>query len=160
MADWQRAYEIELAQNPTGRSRPFTAVTPPKYCKIKKIRPGFEEFIEHPAHGRPVPRCQASRKRSGGKVQCAKFAIRGKHLCRTHGGAVGSGRLTDQGRLNQKDSVTVHGQETVLERSERSRILRELREIERIGKVLGFFSGKGSRGPYNKSRTHASSKRK
>jgi hypothetical protein len=116
---WHSEYEQELAANPTAKARPFTKITAPLYGKIRKLRPGFEEFIPHPAHGQPVPRCQAAKKRTGGKVQCGKFAMKGKHVCRTHGGAVGSGRVTEQGRKNQIASVTQHGDETVLKRETR-----------------------------------------
>ena len=150
MADWQRAYEIELANNPTARSRPFTAITPPKYGRIQKVRPNFEEFIPHPAHRKPVPRCQASKKGSGGKTQCSKFAIKGRHLCRTHGGSVDSGKLTNKGRQRQRESVTAHGNETVIKRAMRSKASKERRQLEKIARELGIHNGAGSRGRYFK----------
>jgi hypothetical protein len=147
---WQREYEQDLAANPTARARPFTTITPPAYGKITKLRPGFTETIPHPRHSKPVPRCQAARKRSGGREQCKKFAIRGRHLCRTHGGAAGSGKLTNQGRQNQIASVTIHGSETVEKRRARSLASKELKKLERQAKQMGMVSGLGSRGPYFK----------
>ena len=121
---WQDDYERDLAANPQGRPRPFTTITPPAYGKITKLRPGFEEFVSHPRHGQLIARCQAARKRTGGREQCKKFAIRGKHLCRTHGGGKGSGKLSEEGRQNQIASVTIHGSETIEKRRKRSEVLR------------------------------------
>lgn len=132
---WRSEHEAELAANPTARSRPFTKISPPKYGKIQKLRPGFEEFILHPAHGKPVPRCQAAKKRTGGKVQCGKFAVKGKHLCRTHGGACGSGRVSEQGRKNQIASVTQHGGETLVKRRARSEAAMMRKKLRRLGSI-------------------------
>lgn len=148
---WDQEYKEELARHPTGRARPFTTIQPPRFGKIQKLRPGFEEFIVHPAHGRPVPRCQAAKKRSGGKIQCAKFAVRGCHVCRTHGGGKGSGQLTDEGRKNQIAAVTVHGKETLAMRTSRAQALGELRLIEQQARQIGIMTSKGSRGPYYKA---------
>ena len=149
--DWHRKYEEGLAANPTAKARPFKTLTPPKYGKIQKLRPGFEELIPHPAHGKPVSRCQAARKRTGGKEQCSKFAIKGKHLCRTHGGAVGSGMLSNQGRKKQIASVTVDGSETLEKRRARSVASEELKRLERQARESGLISGLGLRGPYFKA---------
>ena len=148
---WQREYEQDLAANPTARARPFTTITPPAYGKITKLRPGFTETIPHPRHSKPVPRCQAARKRSGGREQCKKFAIRGRHLCRTHGGAAGSGKLTDQGRQNQIASVTIHGSETIEKRRKRSEASKASKELARLAVKLGLSATTGiTRGPYFK----------
>jgi|GEM_PF-2251778 len=145
---WQRDLEAQIAADPLGRPRPFTTITPPAYGKIQKLRPGFEEFVSHPRHGKPVPRCQAAKKRTDGKIQCGKFAIRGLHLCRTHGGAAGSGMLSDQGRKKQIASVTVDGSETLEKRRARSVASEELKRLERQAKQIGMIGGLGSRGPY------------
>ena len=148
---WQRDLEAQIAADPLGRPRPFTVLPEPKFGKIRKLRPGFTETIPHPRHGKPVPRCQAARKRTGGKVQCSKFAIRGKHLCRTHGGAAGSGKLTGEGRKNQIASVTVDGSETIEKRRERSLASKQLKRLERQAREIGIICGLGSRGPYWKA---------
>ncbi len=145
---WQRELEAQIAADPLGRPRPFTTITPPTFGKITILRPGFTETIPHPRHSKPVPRCQAAKKRTGGKIQCSKFAIKGKHLCRTHGGAAGSGKLTDQGRQNQITAVSQHGNETVAKRRARSLASKELRRLERLARERSLISGLGSRGPY------------
>jgi len=148
---WQREFDEVLARDPTAKARPFTALTPPKYGKLSKLRPGFTETIPHPRHRRPVPRCQAAKKRTNGKVQCSKFAIKGKHLCRTHGGAVGSGMLSDQGRKKQIASVTIHGSETAAKRRARSVASEDFKRLERQAREGGLISGLGSRGTYFKA---------
>ena len=148
---WHREYEEDLAANPTAKSRPFTKITPPKFGKIQKLRPGFEEFIPHPRHGKPVPRCQAARKLTVGKEQCRKFAANGTHLCGTHGGAKGSGKLTEQGRENQIASVTKHGDETIAKRQARSLASKVLKTLEKRMRENGMMTGLGSRGPYYKA---------
>ena len=147
---WHSEIQAEQAANPTAKARPFTKIQAPKFGKIKKLRPGFEEFVTHPAHGKPVPRCQAAKKRTGGRVQCGKFAIKGKHLCRTHGGAAGSGETSVEGRENQRRAVTVHGDETVAKRQARSVASKERRELIGEAKKAGIITGLGTRGPYYK----------
>ena len=147
---WQRELEAQIAADPQGRPRPFTTITAPAYGKIQKLRLGFKEFIPHPRHGKPVPRCQAAKKRTNGKIQCSKFAIKGKHLCRTHGGAAGSGKLSEEGRQNQIVSVTQHGNEAVAKRRARRLASKELKRLERLARERSLISGLGSRGPYFK----------
>jgi hypothetical protein len=148
---WKVEYEAELATNPTARARPFTVLTPPKYGKIRKLRPGFEEFIAHPRHGKPIPRCQAAKKRTNGKVQCGKFAINGKHLCRSHGGAAGCGKLSEQARKNQIAGVTVHGTQTSAIRKMRSEMSKERKRLALAAVAAGLAKTTGlPRGPYYK----------
>jgi hypothetical protein len=140
---WKVEYEAELATNPTTRARPFTVLTPPKYGRIQKLRPGFEEFISHPAHGKPVPRCQAARKLTGGREQCKKFALNGRHLCRTHGGAKGSGMISEQGRKTQIAAVTKHGNETSFKRRARNIASQQLKALENQAREIEMLSGLG-----------------
>jgi hypothetical protein len=147
---WHTEIQAELTANPTAKARPFTQINSPQYGKIKKLRPGFEEFVTHPAHGKPVPRCQAAKKRTGGKVQCGKFAVKGKHLCRTHGGAAGSGKNSAEGRENQRRAVTVHGNETIAKRQARSAASSERRNLMGEANKAGVITGLGARGPYYK----------
>ena len=111
---------------------------PPKYGKIQRLCPGFEEFIPHPAHGKPVSRCQAAKQRTGGKVQCRKWAIKGKHVCRTYGGAPGSGVTTKQGREHQRPAVTVHGTETKAKRARRSELSKQRGPAEKRARELAI----------------------
>lgn len=147
---WQSEIDEAQALDPLAKRRPFTTIQPPAFGKITCLRPGFQEFVEHPVHKALIPRCQAARKRTGGKIQCAKFAIKGRHLCRTHGGAAGSGIQSPEGRQNQIAAVTQHGNETRLKRAQRSHAGQELRKLEQIGRSLGMIDGSGSRGPYFK----------
>ena len=78
-------------------------------------------------NGTLVPRCAARSKRSG--LQCRKAAMRGKMVCRTHGGA-STGPKTPAGRLRCAKAKTIHGRETRAKRAKRDEKLRELREIE------------------------------
>jgi hypothetical protein len=135
---WKKDLDEEIAASPTARARPFTQIIPPKYGKIRKLRPGFHEFLPHPAHGKPVPRCQAAKKRTGGRDQCGKFAVKGRHLCMTHGGGKGSGVITPQGRENQRRAVTLHGDETVAKRKARSGASKQRRAIEKKARELGI----------------------
>lgn len=87
--------------------------------------------------GTRVARCQAKSKRSG--VQCHKPAMRGKAVCRTHGGA-STGAKTMQGRERSAQAKTIHGWETRELRRKRAAKLRELRELERAMLALGMLS--------------------
>ena len=82
------------------------------------------------------PRCQAKSKRSGD--QCRKAAMRGKMVCRTHGGA-STGPKTPEGRQRCAEAKTIHGWETRGIRAKRDEKLRELRELERTMKDLGLI---------------------
>ena len=84
-----------------------------------------------------VARCQARSKRSG--LQCCKAAMKGKNVCRTHGGA-STGPRTPEGRQKCAEAKTVHGWETRALRRERADKLRELREIESLMKANGLMA--------------------
>ena len=83
-----------------------------------------------------VPRCQARSKRSG--EQCRKAAMKGKEVCRTHGGA-STGPRTAAGRAKCAEVKTVHGRETRAKREARAVKLRELRELEALMKGAGMI---------------------
>ena len=97
---------------------------------ILKIQTGLFNNIE-------VARCRAKSKRSG--EQCRKAAMRGKKVCRTHGGA-STGPKTPEGRQRCAEAKTVHGREARAIRSKRDAKLRELREIERTMKAAGLIT--------------------
>jgi hypothetical protein len=80
---------------------------------------------------------QAMSKRSG--AQCRKPAMRGKRVCRTHGGA-STGAKTQQGRERCAQAKTVHGWETREIRRMRAEKLRELRAVESAMLALGMLS--------------------
>ena len=72
----------------------------------------------------PAPRCQAQSKRS--KQQCRKAAIRGKQVCRIHGGK-STGPRTEQGRNRCASAKTIHGWETRELRKTRAEKFREMK---------------------------------
>jgi len=82
-----------------------------------------------------VPRCQAHSKRSG--EQCRKAAMRGKRVCRTHGGA-STGPKTQAGKARCAQAKTVHGRETRVKRQRRSEKLKELRLLEQVMNATGM----------------------
>lgn len=85
--------------------------------------------------------CQATSKRT--RLQCKAPAIKGKNVCRTHGG-LSTGPKTEQGRQRCAEAKTVHGEETRAKRAERSRKSAELHELVDLGNQIGLFSGKVS----------------
>ena len=89
-------------------------------------------------------RCQAKSKRT--KLQCAAPALKGKRVCKTHGGR-STGPKTEAGRLRCADARTIHGNETRQARSERSLVTARLAVLEEVGHQLGFMSGARTRGP-------------
>ena len=64
--------------------------------------------------------------------------MRGKTVCRTHGGA-STGPKTLEGRQRCAEAKTVHGRETRAIRTKRDEKLRELREIEDLMKANGLI---------------------
>ena len=87
--------------------------------------------------------CQAKSKRSG--VQCLGPAVKGKKVCRMHGG-MSTGANTPEGRQRCIDAKTTHGQETAHARMERSLRSARLAVLESVGHALGFLTGPRTRG--------------
>ena len=88
-------------------------------------------------------RCQAKSKRT--KLQCAAPALKGKQVCKTHGGR-STGPKTEAGRQRCVQAKTIHGRETRQARTERSLASARLAGLEEVGFVLGFMSGHRTRG--------------
>ena len=82
------------------------------------------------------PRCQAKSKRT--KQQCRSPAIRGKRVCKVHGGR-STGPRTQQGRNLCGAAKTLHGRETRAIRAKRQQPLAGLKLLERMGKGVGVF---------------------
>ena len=82
------------------------------------------------------PRCQAKSKRT--KRQCRSPAIRGKRVCRIHGGK-STGPRTQQGRNLCGAAKTLHGRETRAIRAKRQQALAELKLLERMGRGFDVF---------------------
>lgn len=83
-----------------------------------------------------APRCQARSKRSG--QQCRKAAVRGKAVCKIHGGA-STGPKTPEGRQRCAEARTVHGRERRATRRVRAEKLRELRQLQGVMAGLGML---------------------
>ena len=82
------------------------------------------------------PRCQAKSKRS--QQQCRSPAIRGKRVCRIHGGR-STGPKTEQGRNLCGAARRIHGRESRKIRVKRQQALAELKLLELIGKGVGIM---------------------
>ena len=88
-------------------------------------------------------RCQARSKRT--KLQCAAHAIKGKLVCKTHGGR-STGPKTEAGRQRCAQAKTIHGRETREARNERRIAFARLAVLEAVGHRLGFMNGTRTRG--------------
>ena len=88
-------------------------------------------------------RCQAKSKRT--KLQCAAPALKGKRVCKTHGGR-STGPITKVGKQRCAEVKTIHGRETREARTERSQASGRLAVLEAIGHELGFIKGPRTRG--------------
>ena len=71
--------------------------------------------------------------------------MKGKAVCRTHGG-LSTGPRTTEGRRRSAEAKTIHGQETRALREERSRGLAYLAALESYGIAIGLISGPKTRG--------------
>ena len=88
-------------------------------------------------------RCQAKSKRT--KLQCAAPALKGKRVCKTHGGR-SSGPKTEAGRQRCAEAKTIHGRETRKARTERSLGSARLAVLEVVGFGIGLLKGTRTRG--------------
>ena len=93
--------------------------------------------------------CQATSKHT--RAQCKKAAMKGKRVCRTHGGA-STGPKTEAGRQRCAEAKKVHGRETRSIRAERSQAIAQLQALESLGHALGIMHGPRTRGPKCKVR--------
>ena len=82
--------------------------------------------------------CQAKSKRSS--IRCKGPAVRGKSMCRMHGGK-STGPKTELGRQRCAEAKTIYGFETRKTRTERAEAMRRLRELEDLGHLLRIMSG-------------------
>ena len=87
--------------------------------------------------------CQAKSKRT--KLQCGAPALKGKRVCKTHGGR-STGPKTEAGRQRCAEAKTIHGRETREARSERSLGSARLAVLEAVGFSIGLMSGGRTRG--------------
>ena len=87
--------------------------------------------------------CQAQSKHT--KTQCKKPAMKGKRVCRTHGGA-STGPKTPEGRQRCASARTTNGLESREARTKRSLATAKLAALEEIGFAIGLMSGSRTRG--------------
>jgi hypothetical protein len=87
--------------------------------------------------------CQARSSRT--KLQCRAPAIKGKQVCKWHGGR-STGPKTEAGRQRCAIAKTIHGRETREVRTERSLASARLAVLEAVGHKLGFMDGTRTRG--------------
>jgi hypothetical protein len=88
-------------------------------------------------------RCQAKSKRT--KLQCAAPALKGKRVCKTHGGR-STGPKTEAGRAKCGAAHWIHGNSTRQARAELSEELMKLALLEELGRRIGLITGPRSRG--------------
>jgi len=96
-----------------------------------------------------MPAVHAKSKRT--KQQCRAPALKGKLVCKTHGGR-STGPKTEAGRQRCADAKTVHGRETRSARRARSEKIADLQMLEQTGRELGFIVGPKTRGPKCKNK--------
>ncbi len=82
--------------------------------------------------------CQARSSRT--KMQCRAPAIKGKQVCKTHGGR-STGPKTPEGRARCAQAKTIHGNDTRASRAEHSKKMAEIRDLEAIGFKIDMFTG-------------------
>lgn len=83
-------------------------------------------------------RCTAQSKRT--KLQCGIAALKGKTKCGFHGGR-STGPKTPEGRARCAKAKTIHGNDTRVARTEHSKKMAEIRNLEAIGFKMGMFTG-------------------
>lgn len=87
--------------------------------------------------------CQAMSKRS--RQRCKAPAMKGKDVCRTHGG-LSTGARTEAGKIRVRTANLKHGRETREARIERSLASARLAVLEAVGFSIGLISGGRTRG--------------
>lgn len=88
-----------------------------------------EKFITLKGLNQTVARCQALSKRS--REQCRKAAMRGRAVCRLHGG-LSTGPKSEEGRKRCAKAKFVHGWETRPIRKARAEKFREMKEVFKL----------------------------
>jgi hypothetical protein len=97
--------------------------------KLDQAKLDHEQYMTLASGRIRCGRCQATSKRT--KLQCGAPAVKGKRVCRFHGGK-STGPKTDEGRNRCGIAKTVHGGETRAIRAKRAQKMAELKELEQI----------------------------
>jgi len=104
---------------------------------MEKITNSMNQFLT--LGGRVIcNQCQARSSRT--KIQCRAPALKGKRVCRTHGG-LSTGPKTAEGRARCAKAKTTHGQDSRAQRAEHSKKMAEIRNLEALGFIIGMFTG-------------------
>lgn len=88
-------------------------------------------------------RCQARSKRTG--LQCAAPSMRGKFVCRTHGG-LSTGAKTEAGRMRIAEANFKHGHFTKTAIQKRQEIAARIAALESSMHLLGMTDAPRTRG--------------
>ena len=87
--------------------------------------------------------CRAKSKRT--QVQCQAPAMKGKEVCRFHGG-LSTGPTSTEGRERCAQARTVHGNETRKSRAELSAGLAYIASLEMLARTIGLICSPKPRG--------------
>ncbi|MDB2444965.1 hypothetical protein N9X66_07425 [Gammaproteobacteria bacterium] len=82
--------------------------------------------------------CSGLSKRT--RQRCGNPAMKGKKVCRHHGGK-STGARTPEGKARQIEANTIHGNETRAKREERKQTNAELYALEKEMRRLGMVEG-------------------
>ena len=74
--------------------------------------------------------------------------MRGKNVCKNHG-ALSTGPRTKEGRKRCAAAKTVHGKETRAKRAEYREKMKEIYELEELGRAMGVIVGPKTAGRKN-----------
>ena len=91
---------------------------------MSELKKGFDSYISLFKGRIRAFQCQALSKRS--KLQCKNAALRGKRVCRFHGGK-SIGPITIQGKQRCAEAKTIHGWETREKRELRAEKFKEMK---------------------------------
>lgn len=92
--------------------------------------------------------CRAKSKRT--QVQCQAPAMKGKEVCRFHGG-LSTGPISIEGRNRCAQARTVHGNETRKSRADLSAGLAYIASLEMLARSIGMITGPKPQGRRPKS---------
>lgn len=107
------------------------------------MKESYEKYLITAGGRIKCHRCQARSSRT--KLQCAKPALRNKRVCGHHGG-LSTGPKTTEGIKRIQAAHWRHGNETKEARVERRRMSLMFQRLEEIGRHIGMFTGKKTRG--------------
>lgn len=91
----------------------------------------------------PCNRCAAVFRATG--QRCTAIAVSGRRVCPRHGG-LSVGPRTIDGKKRCSAARTVHGQDTIAKRQERSLGSARIAVLESIGFAIGLLKGTKTRG--------------